>query len=109
MKLKDYDWDLQLEVEVEYPDHIIQKFINYLRLNKQWRESPEIVYNRFLVLQRDLTDARNDAALEAAKQGIRCSATTKSGEQCKRTTGIRDGLCVVHQRHSLVLAAGSVA
>ena len=67
MKLKDYDWNAQLEVEVEYPDHIIQGFMNYLRLHKHWHEDPELVYGRFLVLQRDLTDARNDAALEAAK------------------------------------------
>ena len=101
MKLKYWNYDLGESGEydeIEYPNEIIKEFVDFLRLNKQWPERLEIMYNRFLVFQRDLTEVRNERALEAANQEIRCTATTKSGERCKRTTGIRDGICAVHRR-----------
>ncbi len=67
MKLKEWGWDSGQYEEVEYPDEICKGFIDYFRTAKQSRESPEIIYNRCLKFERDLTDARNDAALAAAK------------------------------------------
>ena len=66
MKLKSWDWENERYEEVEYPDEIIQEFVNFMRLNKQWPERLEIMYNRFLAFQRDLTDVRNKRALETA-------------------------------------------
>lgn len=70
MHLREYDWDAQLMVEVEYPDELIADFVNWLRQTKQWKESvslPETVYNRYLLFERKLTDARNEAATEKAE------------------------------------------
>jgi len=58
--------------EVEYPYRPIKAFVEWLMNTAQWKEDPkgEIVYNRWLVLKRDLTDARNakaDAKAEAEK------------------------------------------
>ena len=94
MKLKSWDWENERYEEVEYPDEIIQEFVNFMRLNKQWPERLEIMYNRFLAFQRDLTDVRNKRALETAV----CTAITKSGEPCHVANDIKDGLCHIHRR-----------
>ena len=106
MKLKYWNYDLGDSGgydEIDHPDEIIKEFMEFVLLNRQWPEQLEIMYNRFLKLKRDLTDAANERALEEANQEIRCTATTRAGERCKRTTGIRDGICAVHRR-SLVAA-----
>ena len=94
MKLKSWDWENERYEEVEYPDEIIQEFVNFMRLNKQWPERLEIMYNRFLAFQRDLTDVRNQRALETAV----CTAITKSGEPCHVKNDVKDGLCHIHRR-----------
>ncbi len=87
-------------VEVEYPDDIIKDFVNYFRINKQWREDPEIVYRRWLVFERELTDARNARNQAIATQNTenRCTALTKSGDPCQVTNSVEDGLCAIHRR-----------
>ena len=89
MKLKSWDWENERYEEVEYPDEIIQEFVNFMRLNKQWIERLEIMYNRFLAFQRDLTDVRNERV---------CTALTKSGEACCITNNVEGGLCHIHRR-----------
>ena len=89
MKLKSWDWENERYEEVEYPDEIIQEFVNFMRLNKQWPERLEIMYNRFLAFQRDLTDVRNERV---------CTAITKSGEACCITNNVESGLCHIHRR-----------
>ena len=89
MKLKSWDWENERYEEVEYPDEIIQDFVNFMRLNKQWPERLEIMYNRFLAFQRDLTDVRNERV---------CTAITKSGEPCCITNNVESGLCHIHRR-----------
>ncbi len=99
MRLKEWDHGAGPSggyVEVEYPDEIIKAFVDYFRVNKQWREDPEIVYARWLVLERELTESRNQAAKHVAEGG--CTAPTKSGEPCKITFGIEDGICAIHRR-----------
>ncbi len=99
MQLREWDHDAGPSgsyVEVEYPDEIIKEFVNYFRVNKQWREDPELVYARWLVFERKLTEARNQAATEAADS--RCTARTKSGEPCRITNSVEGGVCAIHRR-----------
>jgi hypothetical protein len=95
MKLLEWQWDQQNYVEVEYPDAPIKSFVEFFRNGKQWRENPEQCFARWMKLERDLTDAKNDAA--RAKPTDRCTATTKAGEPC-RGKAIEDGLCMSHAR-----------
>ncbi len=99
MQLREWDHDAGPSgryVEVEYPDDIIKDFVNYFRVNKQWREDPELVYARWLVFERKLTEARNQAAKQTADS--RCTATTKSGEPCRITNSVEGGVCAIHRR-----------
>jgi hypothetical protein len=99
VQLREWDHDAGPSgqyVEVEYPDDIIKGFVNYFRVTKQWREDPELVYARWLVFERKLTEARNEAAAEAVDR--RCTAKTKSGEPCRITNSVEDGVCAIHRR-----------
>ncbi|KKN06682.1 hypothetical protein LCGC14_1074790 [marine sediment metagenome] len=99
MQLREWDYEAGPSgryVEVEYPDDIIKGFVDYLRNTKQWRENPEVVYARWLVLERQLTEARNEAATQAADS--RCTARTKSGEPCRITNSVEGGVCAIHRR-----------
>ncbi len=103
MKLREWSYehgDSGGWVEVEYPDEIIQEFMDFMLNNRQWPEQLEIMYNRFLKLRRDLTDAKNEAALGAAAQegSQLCTAVTKAGTACKNTMAVEDGLCAIHRR-----------
>ncbi len=101
MHLKEWNWENEQFEEVEYPDEIIKKFIDFARLNKQWPEQLEIMYNRYLVFHRELTDARNEAAApkdwDAVSDGY-CHAETKSGDPCQNTDHLKDGLCPIHRK-----------
>lgn len=70
MKLKEWDWNKQQYVEVEYPDEIVKDFVDRLRNTKQWRESPDPgrdVYTMFRRFEGNLADAKARAAREAVK------------------------------------------
>ena len=62
MKLVEWSWDDQRYIEVDYPDEIIQRFVNKLRTNKQWWQSPDPgrdVYSAmFRPFQQELADWR---------------------------------------------------
>ena len=99
MKLKYWNYDLGESGgydEIDHPDEIIKSFMEFVLLNKQWPERLEIMYNRFLKLKRDLTDAENEAAREATE--VACTAQTKAGAPCRNTVGVEDGLCHIHRR-----------
>ncbi len=99
MQLREWDYDAGPSgqyVEVEYPDDIIKDFVNYFRLNKQWREDPEVVYARWLVFERKLTEARNEAATQA--DDSQCTVATKLGERCRITNSVEGGVCAIHRR-----------
>ena len=55
--------------EVVYPYRPIKEFVEWMMNTVQWKEDPKgaIVYNRWHVLKRELTDARNAAADEKAE------------------------------------------
>ncbi len=100
MKLKEWGYehgDSGGWIYVEYPDEIIQEFMDFMLNNRQWPEQLEIMYNRFLKLRRDLTDAKNEAALEVA-QGV-CMATTATGTPCKVRVDVVDWRCHIHRRN----------
>lgn len=62
MTLKEWDWDRGVHVEVEYPVEIVAEFVNKMRLQKQWRESPDpgrSVWDMFHRFQSRLMDYRN--------------------------------------------------
>ncbi len=99
MKLKEWSYehgDSGGWIYVDYPDEIIQEFMDFTLNNRQWPEQLEIMYNRFLKLRRDLTDAKNEAALEAARHA--CTAITKAGTPCQNTMAVENGLCAIHRR-----------
>ena len=104
MRLKEWDYDYGDSggwVGVEYPDEIIKGFMDFTLNNRQWPEQLEIMYNRFLKLKRDLTDARNEAATpkdwDAVAEGY-CHAETKAGNPCQNTYHLKDGLCAIHRK-----------
>lgn len=114
MHLREWDYNAGPSggwVEVEYPDEPIKKFVDYLRVSKQWREDPELVYRRWMQFERELTDVRNAAArpveVPAADVVIQCSGKTKAGEPCRITHGIQDGLCHIHRPYRPLAAVGS--
>ena len=97
MKLKKWNHDLGASggfEQAEHPDHIIKPFMEFVLFNQQWPEQLELMYRRVHVLRRDLTDWRNERALETAA----CTAITKSGEPCHVANDIKDGLCHIHRR-----------
>lgn len=96
MKLREWDTNQPNQgayVEREYPDQPGLDFINWFRNTRQWRESPEMVYQRWLKFERELADARN-AGLTSVP-GQKCSETTKAGNPCKGKP-VSDGLCIAH-------------
>jgi len=67
VKLLETDWDAPggaAAIEVSYPDTPIREFVNWLRTTSAWKERPEEVERRLLVLNRTLTDVRNARALK---------------------------------------------
>ena len=62
MLLKEWNWNAQRYDEVEYPDELVKEFVDWLRVNKQWRESSDPgrdVYTRFRRFEDRLADHRN--------------------------------------------------
>jgi hypothetical protein len=98
MKLREWDFSHGPSggyVEVEYPDSVVKAFVDWFRTTSQWKESPEQAYARWLKFERELTEAKEDAAQKAAVAG--CPAPTLSGEPCKaRVTA--SGLCAAHTK-----------
>jgi hypothetical protein len=60
--LREWDFDRQNYVEVNYPDEIIQRFVNKLRLNRNWWDSPDpgrdVYTAMFRPFQQELADWR---------------------------------------------------
>ena len=99
MRLKEWDHEAGPSgsyVEVEYPDDIIKGFVDWFRVTKAWREDTDLAYAWWLVFERKLTEARNQAATQTAES--RCTATTKSGEPCRITNSVEGGVCAIHRR-----------
>lgn len=74
MLLREWDWSAQAYVEVEYPDEVVKKFVDTLRNNKQWRESPDPgrdVYSMFRRFEDALSDARQEVAKKKAADAAR--------------------------------------
>jgi hypothetical protein len=95
VKLREWDFNAANQgayAEVDYPEAIVKEFVDWFRNTRQWRESPEMVYARWLKFERELTDFRNSG--EPADPSM-CSALTKTGEPCKGKA-VRDGLCIAH-------------
>ncbi len=67
MKLTEYNWDTQLNEEIDYPDEPIKAFVDFFRVTKQWRESPEVVYQHWLMFERELTAIRNERPVPPVK------------------------------------------
>lgn len=67
MKLREWDWNAQDWVEVEYPDRIIAEFVEFFRNTQMWKEddTAQVVFDRYQKLHNDLTDYRNDVARAA--------------------------------------------
>ncbi len=65
MKLREWDWDLGQDVQVDYPEPLVVEFVNWLRTTKAWHDDVELVHRRLLALNRQLA-AHRQAAKEAA-------------------------------------------
>lgn len=104
MKLREWDYTHGGSggfVEVEYPDEVIQDFVNWFRTKRQWRErdATELVFLHWMRFERHLTDARNAQALiDAVAEPESCTAETKAGNPCKNMVGVENGLCHIHRR-----------
>ncbi len=116
MRLKEWDTSSAQHgayIEREYPDAIVKAFIDWTRNTRQWREAPELVYQRWLKMERELADFRNAAPVRIGQQGPgagggeegveappdveHCTALTKAGAPCKGKA-VQDGLCMSHLR-----------
>lgn len=64
MKLREWDWDKQAFVEVDYPDAPIVQFMNWLRHTKAWHEDVELVHRKVLYLNKGFAEHRQ-AQVEA--------------------------------------------
>lgn len=62
MKLQEIDWNNPAgasPVEVEYPDALIQEFMNWLRRTTAWKEDVSVVDRRLGALNRKLVEIKN--------------------------------------------------
>jgi hypothetical protein len=69
MKLHETNWDAPggaATVEVEYPDALIQDFMNWIRKTTAWLENPELVERRVRRLNGLLADHRNTVGPSAS-------------------------------------------
>lgn len=102
MKLREWDYEFGPSggwTEVEYPDDLVKAFVDWFRVNKQWRERDDtgpMVFRHFKRFQDNLNDAKNDAARAAVRDP--CTALTAAGNPCKNTVDVVDGLCHIHRR-----------
>lgn len=97
-------------VEVEYPDKIVKDFVDYFRCTKRWRERDELelIYHRWLKFERELTEWRNEANLQAARQPEQvagCTGKTRAGNPCQIKHGIVDGKCHIHRPYRALTPA----
>ena len=107
MKLREWDWDSGSQggyIEREYPDEPVIEFVNWLRNTRQWRESPEMVFQRFQKLERELAEIRNmpiaksegtPGQVVTVEARPTCSERTKAGAPCKGKA-VQDGKCIAH-------------
>lgn len=58
MRLREWDWDKQTYVEVNYPDAPIQEFVNFFRTTKAWIQDAERVHRTVLKLDKTLGEHR---------------------------------------------------
>lgn len=65
MLLKEWDWDLQNYVEIDYPDALVKGFIDFLRTTKSWQVDGEIVHRRLLKLNVEFGKHRQTLKEEA--------------------------------------------
>lgn len=99
MKLHETNWDTPsgaTTIDVEYPDAIIQSFVNWMRTSKRWMDDPEMLIRRFRKMNSELMDSRNAARLataEFARQaGVKLPEPTKLPERTtaeKRAAGLQ--------------------
>lgn len=87
MKLKEWDWNRQQYVETDYPDEVIQRFMNWLRTNRQWRESPDPgrdVFTQYQKLEADLGDYRADPERLKRERQAAQMAKARAAKAAKR-------------------------
>lgn len=58
MRLREWDWDKQTYVEVNYPDAPIQEFVNFFRTTKAWIQDTARVHRNVLKLDKTLGEHR---------------------------------------------------
>ena len=111
MELREWDYNAGPSggfVEVEYPDELIKKFVNWFRETKAWREDTPLAYSWFLKFDLDLIEFQNESKRPApvqVEQGPECKSLTKAGTPCQITHGIVDGYCHIHRSYRALVPA----
>jgi hypothetical protein len=57
--LREWDWDLQNYVTIEYPDEPIAQLMDWLRTTRSWHEDVELVHQRVRKLNAELAAIRS--------------------------------------------------
>lgn len=72
MKLREWDWDKQVFIEVEYPDAPVMEFVNFIRTTKAWVQDPERMHRAVLKMDKALGEHRQAIrdALALTAQGM---------------------------------------
>lgn len=58
IRVRHWNWDAQQYDTVEYPDEIIQPFIDWIMTSHSWETDPRRMKDRVLDLQRQFADYR---------------------------------------------------
>lgn len=91
MKLFETDWDAPggaKQVEVDYPDAIIQGFVNWMRTTKRWLDDPEMLERRFRKMNSELAESRQRPRPIAAPATTSTPSTEPTTAQ-KRAAGLQ--------------------
>ena len=64
MKVKHWNWNAQRYDEVEYPDAMVQEFVEWFLHTTAWPENPELVERRVRKFKQDMAEYRSQPAPE---------------------------------------------
>ncbi len=88
MRLREWDFDKQAFVLVDYPDAPIQAFVDFFRTTKAWVQDAERVHRQVLVLERALATHRSDRQLALAATAVTMSQLAPAPKRSRREVAL---------------------
>lgn len=81
MRLREWDWDKQVFVEVSYPDEPIMEFLNFIRTTKAWVQDPARMHRAVLKMDKALGEHR-----QAAREAMAATVANLTGQAAAQPT-----------------------